>query len=449
MKKVIILFYLLFGLITSSMSIAIGDNYELQTTFTTNPIIVHPGTNGYIEINLKNVGSGTVTNIGIDIVSRDSSVIQAKGNWEINVGDLGAGDSTSAFYEFYIPTSAIPGIYQVVFKINSLAGTSKQTAIVKVEDSTVLDIVSFKPSSINVGEVTNLVFNITNSGGISSGKILFIWDDSNDMILPVGSDNRITISSIPAGNYTEIPIDVVANPSSTPGVYPLTITMEYYDRTGTMQTITSEIGLQIGGTTDFEIVLQQSTSGTTSFAIANTGVNVASSVIVSIPQQTNYVASGTSSVSLGNLDAGDYTLASFQLSSVSIDQNFTGRPSFNIPGEDIPNDFGNRGDIMNRSFGGLRENNNLIIEISYTDLFGVRQTVEKEVDISSTAASSSTVDFSSRFSGRSQFQSQSEESGNGTMYIIIGIVGIILIIAILKIGKIKKFIKVKKKGNNK
>jgi hypothetical protein len=448
MKKVIILFYLLFGLILLSMSIAIGNNYELQTTFTTNPVIVHPGTNGYIELNLKNVGSDTVTNIEIKVVSRDSSVIKATGNWEVAVGDLGAGDSTSVFYEFYVPSSAEPDFYQVVFKINSLAGTSKQTAIVKVEDSTVLDIISIKPSSINIGEATNLVFNITNNGGISAGNILFIWDDPNDLILPVGSDNRIIISSIPAGNFTEIPIDVAANPASTPGVYPLTITMEFYDKTGTKQTITSEIGLQIGGTTDFEIVLQQSTSSTTSFAIANTGVNVASSVIVSIPQQTNYVASGTSSVSLGNLDAGDYTLASFTLSSVSVDQNITQRPSFDSPDEEIPNDFGNREDFINRSFRGFRESNNLIIEISYTDLFGVRQTVEKEVAISS-IASASTVDFSSRFSGRTGFSSQSEESSNGTMYIIIGVVGIILIIAVLKIGKIKKLIKVNKKGHNK
>ena len=57
----------------------------------------------------------------------------------------------------------------------------------------------------------------------------------------------------------------------------------------------------------FEILLQQSTTSGTTFAIANTGANVASSVIVSIPSQTNYMTSGASSVSLGNLDAGDYT----------------------------------------------------------------------------------------------------------------------------------------------
>ena len=88
------------------------------------------------------------------------------------------------------------------------------------------------------------------------------------------------IVSIAAENYTEIPITIMASPSIAPGVYPLKITMDFYDRTGTEQTVTSAVGLQISGTTSFDLVLQSSTSGSTTFAVVNTGANVASSVIV-------------------------------------------------------------------------------------------------------------------------------------------------------------------------
>lgn len=450
MRKSILLFYLLFALITISASTVMGAS-NLQVTFDSNPIIVSPGTNSYIELNLAVVGTGDVTDIEIKASSWDPTVIQPKGNWKVSVGNLYSGDSTTALYEFYVPSTASPALYQVVFEISSSTGDVKQTALIKVEDSTVLDLVSVTPSSINVGEVSTVLFNISNNGKASANNILFYWDDPSDLILPVGSDNRITIPSIGAINYTEVPINIMASPSITAGVYPLTITLEYYDKTGTLQTINSEVGLQIGGTTDFEIVLQQSTSGTTSFAIANTGANVASSVIVTIPTQANYATSSASSVSLGNLDAGDYTLASFQISSTA--QNTTTQPpNFNRT-ENLPSDFepGMMGQFRNRTFSDFG-NNNLIVEISYTDLFGVRQTVQKEVAVNSISASSTgdVSNFASRFGDRSEFSGQSSESGDsGTFYIVIGVVGIVIIVAILKTGKSKKLLKIIKKGKEK
>jgi hypothetical protein len=403
---------------------------ELQVSFTTNPIVVSPGGNGYIELILKNTGSETVKYIDIETEILDSSVIKYQGNWDVHIGSLGWGESTNSIYEFSIPTTANPGLYQVIFETVSSAWDTKVTAFIRVEDSSVLDLVSVSPSSINIGEVRTLTFNISNNGGSSTGNILFTWEDPNDLILPVGSDNRITVSSIPAGNYTEIPVNVVASPAISPGVYPLTITMEFYDRTGTKQTITSEVGIQVNGTTDFEIILQESMGVGTTFAVANSGANVASSVIVSIPSQLNYMVSGASSVSLGNLDAGDYTLATFQISSADWENN-TQRPDKSFM--ERPSDFNfSRPEGFRGSESGI---NDLIVEVSYTDLFGVRQTVEKEVDFSS--FSSSNLAF--RSGGKSGLRPD-ESSGldSGTMYIIIGVVGIIVIVSILKIGKRKK-----------
>ncbi len=462
LNKVLILLILIGLSIPNILFVNADTTNELTVTFTENPKIVSPGTNGYIELNLKSGGTGGVSDVTISATSWDYSTVIPQGNWNVYVGNLNGGDSTSVLYEFKISDSATPGLYQVVFKIEYYPGHYiKQTVIIKVEDSTILDIVSVEPSSIDIGQETKIVFNISNSGGKTAGNILFTWDDPNNLILPVGSDNRITISSINAGDFREVPIDVVATPSATPGVYPINIAIEYYDQTGTKQTISSTVGMQIGGTTDFEIILQQSTTSSTTFAITNTGANVASSVIVSIPSQVNYIASGTSSVSLGNLDAGDYTLASFQISSSSVDfnsslnSNNTQRPSFNgFPG-DMPSDFNfsNRDNFMNRSSGGFAGNGNLIIEISYTDLFGIRQTVEKEVEMAATSISSSTTtsDFATRF-GNSGFSDQSSDtSDSGTTYVIIGVVGIISIVTVLQLAKRKNIPYISKilKGRNK
>jgi hypothetical protein len=431
--------------VVSTLGVIDASAAGLQVTFTTNPTVVAPGTNGYIEVNVKSIGSAA-SNVEITASSWDPTVVISQGNWDVDVGSLDSGASSSIIYEFRVPATAAPGLYQVVFEITGGTGTIRQTAVIRVEDATVLDIASVSPSSITIGEATTLTFNITNNVGTDLHNVLFTWVDSNNLILPVGSDNRITIPSIAAMNHTALPIVLMASSGISPGIYPLTITMEYFDQTGTKQTMVSTVGLQISGTTTFDLVVQQSTSGTT-FSVVNTGANVASSVIVSIPQQPNYQTSGVSSSSLGNLNAGDYTLATFQLTSTT--SNSTSQfLSFNRTGTGVQTgrNFSGRNTFTNQSFAGLR-GNSLLVQISYTDVFGIRQTIQKEVTMSSSSYGSSTSRSSTgtqnSFSGLSQSQSSSG-SGNSLVYIAIGVAGIIIIIGIIQLGRKKKLSRISK-----
>jgi len=419
----------------------------LQVTFTTNPTIVAPGTNGYIQVNLRSLGT-SISNIGITATSWDVNTVIAQGDWNIKVGSLDSGESSSVIFEFKIPSTASPGLYQVLFEISG-GEYIKQTAIIQVQDATVLDITSVSPTEISIGTATTIYFNLTNNGGESIQNILFTWKDLNSLILPVGADNRITIPSIGAENYTKIPVDMIASSGISPGVYPLTILLEYYDQTGKKQTVNSTVGLQISGKTTFDIVLQTSTTSTTTFAVVNTGANTASSVVVSIPQQPSYSTSGTSSTSLGNLAAGDYTLASFSLTSTTSNATRNGTmqfPSFNRTGTNGPPSGGNftdgRNMFMNQSFSG-RGNNQLVVQIAYTDVFGIRQTIQKRVNISS----GSTSRFSSRtttqgnsgtFPGGSSSQSQSSGLSNSIIYVAIGVIGIIVVVVVIQLGRKKK-----------
>jgi hypothetical protein len=443
MKKIFVLFCLLFGLLTIGVNSAISESLNLQVTFINNPMIVAPGTNNYIELALRNNGNQDIQDIDITASSWDSTVIIPQGNWDIFIDDLGAGSSTTALYEFKVPSTVSPGLYQVVFEIYYEGYYTRQTAIIKVEGANILDIESVTPTSIRIGEAATLVFNITNNGGTSIQNILFTWEDPNNLILPIGADNRIMISSIAAKNHTELPIVVMASSGISPGVYPLTITMDFYGGTGTKQTITSTVGLQISGTTTFDVVLQTSASSSTTFAVVNTGANTASSVVVSIPQQLNYATSGISSTSLGNLAAGDYTLASFQLSLKSSNTT-TQFPSFNRTGTgntQPDRNFSRSPDMfMNQSISGIG-GSQLLVQITYTDLFGVRQTVQKQVNL----ASGSSSGFSSRTSGNfpgnfggSSDNSQSSGSSNSLMYIAIGVAGIIIIVAVIQLGRKNK-----------
>ena len=440
MKKIWCLIFLSSFIILNASCIVNAQSSSLQVTFTTNPTVVAPGTNGFIEVNLKSIG-GTSSNIEISAVSLNSNIVVRHGTWDMELGVLESGNSYSILFEFSVPSTASPGLYQVSFNIKYSGGNNiLQTAIVKVEDSTTLDLVSVSPSSIGIGEATTLIFNISNNRANGIYNVLFTWEDTNNLILPIGSDNRVTISSIGAENYTELPIVVMASSGISPGVYPLIITMEFYDQTGTKQTIVSTVGMQISGATTFDVMLQTSTSTSVTFAVVNTGANTASSVVVSIPQQPNYSTSGTSSTSLGNLEAGDYTLASFQLSS-TISNMTTPSSSFNRTGRGGSLPDGNftidPNMFMNQS---LLEagNDQLLVQIAYTDVFGVRQTVQKQVSLVSGSASGFSSRSTSNYPGSFSSQSQSSNSGSSLMYITIGVIGIIIIVAIIQLGRKKK-----------
>ncbi len=429
---------LLFNTIGSYDASAAG----LQVTFTTNPTIVAPGTNGYIQVNLKSVGVA-ISGIEITATSWDATTVVPQGNWDVEVGSLDNGESYSVLYEFKIPSTASPGLYQVLFEITG-GSPIRQTAIIQVQDANVLDITTVAPTEISIGQATTILFNITNNGGESVQNVLFTWEDPNNLILPVGADNRITIPLIGAENTMAVSVAMIASSGISPGVYPLIISIQYYDRTGEKQIVNSTVGMQISGKTTFDIVLQTSTGSTTTFAVVNTGANTASSVVVSIPRQLGYSTSGTSSTSVGNLDAGDYTLASFSITSTTSNMTrngTTGFPSFNRSGTNR-NFTGGQNRYMNQSiFGG--ENNKLLVQIAYTDVFGVRQTVQKQMNLSSSSTSgfssrSTTQGSSNSFSGSFSSRSQSSDLGNSILYIAIGAAGIIIIVVVIQLGRKRK-----------
>ena len=151
----------------------------------------------------------------------------------------------------------------------------------------------------------------------------------------------------------------------------------------TSSLIKTKAGIFVGGETDFDVAFSQSTQGQTSLSVANTGNTPAQSVSVIVPQQENFRIQGSNSVIIGNLDKGDYTVVSFQIT-----QN-TGNFTRQRQGQTNQNGFAGR-------------NNNLRVIIDYTDTTGQRRSVEKNVSIqfrTDTTAATARTTQASFFSG--------------------------------------------------
>ncbi|MEM2989637.1 MAG: COG1361 S-layer family protein [Halobacteria archaeon] len=368
------------------------------------PYPAEPG--GYLELwfLVKNRGDKSAENIILQLVPEYPFSVDREHDSDWTSIVLAGGGEAVVSFKVRVDVNAIEGVSEVKLKFWAGGETSAitETFYIQVAGKKNIEISEISPLILKPGEIANLNFTIVNKGKSPIQDITFTWQESKDMILPVGSDNKRYVKYLDVDQSVEISFKVASSPSAPPGVYSLMMSISYTDTNKTQRNLSSRAGIVIGGTTEFEVSQQESTSGVISLAIANVGVNPAYSIVVFIPHQQGMSMSGSSSTVIGNLDPGDYTFASFQIS-----RNFT-------------------------SIARTQENpNKLLVGIQYTDTLGQRQTLFKEVALQSMST------------GITQSIGSSRTSDTTWMYLG-GAVAILALLAIWKRDRILQVIGKKK-----
>lgn len=167
--------------------------------------------------------------------------------------------------------------------------------------------------------------------------------------------------------------------------------------------------------TDFAVVIQDASGSQASIGVVNIGKNTANSMIVSIPSQESFRATGTSQQIVGNLAAGDYTIASFAITPARMTaRNNTRTPT---PGQ-IPS--------------ADQDQQMLKIQIDYTDGIGQRRSVVKEIPYSNSFSGNVTL---GNFIGRNR---QNSSGFSWWWYVAIAIIAILIIWFIYRKYRAKK-----------
>ncbi len=433
MRKNIISILFIFSILMAA-HIVLATDPLVQATFSTNPVTASPGIDGYIQMNLKNAGTVDAQSVKATVTSTDTDILISSDYRWVNIGGLAASQTSSALFKFSVLGTASTGLYRVNFEISYCkdAGTNcittNQFAIVNVQSPSALELTSVEPSSLRPGETTEMTFTLSNKGSSTINNIVFAWTSSDEVIFPIGSGNRVIIPTIAANSEYNVVMKASATQGATSGIYPLTITIQYVDKSGTNQSITSTTGINIGEKTDFDLSMEDYSSDTLTLSVANIGISSANSVSVKIPDQIGFSVTGATSVFLGDLNPGDYTTATFEVSSRNMTQNIPMNVTQTIPS-------GNISEIRNMT-QVMAEKNLLKVEISYTDTNGFRQTVEKEISISGATGLSAVTQFPSSFGGNIGFQ---KKGGLGVwLYVIIGVVVIAAVVVFFKFVKRKK-----------
>jgi hypothetical protein len=255
-------------------------------------------------------------------------------------------------------------------------------------------LVNQDPTSAEPGSYVDLLFKVENSGTEDAENVVFeiVSEYPFSLDYAVESTKELgIIKGVQTGDSAVFfTYKLRVDKDAIDGDNEIEIKYSYDGKVAGYKTFTVTISEP---KTDFELITQDSNT----LAVANVGSNNAYSVIIKIPEQENFQTTGSSANIIGNLDAGDYTLASFQINKIS------------------------------------RDNDPLIVQVSYTDTLGIRRTIQKEILYSFGTITGQATSRQSDYANK-----ETSVIGTGLMYVVIGIVGISIIVLVIKFGKRKK-----------
>lgn len=324
-----------------------------------NPPIV--GENVEIRIGIENIGGTTASNIKMEIVPEYPFELVTGENAIKNVGIIEGyeTDSTANIkivkYKLKINKDASSRIYEIKVKYYEEGSNSKieNSLFIDVKSRDNAEVIHIDKTILIPGKQSSLKFRINNVGNAPLRDIIFNWENKDSVILPVGSDNTKYIKYIDTNESYDLEYQVIADTNAKTGLYKLDLYLNYLDNIdGTMKKLSTIAGVYVGGGTDFDISYAENADGEVSFNIANTGSNPAYAVLVIIPRQDGWKMKDSNSAMIGNLNSGDYTIASFKFSS---DNNSSSHTSNNIP--------------------------EIVMRIGYTDTMGERKFIDKNVEL--------------------------------------------------------------------
>lgn len=416
MKKIILTFLII--LVLTAYAPAVNAGLAGSTVlsislanYDPNPAIA--GNTVEVRIGIENIGGTDINNLMMEVVPSYPFEIVSGENAVQNVGIVqgyqagSTGNIKIVTYRMQINKDAPAGSYELKVKYYEQGSTevTQKSLYLNVKSRESAEVIHIDKTALVPGKQSSLKFTINNVGNAPLRDLTFSWENGADIILPVGGDNTKYIKYIDVGNGSDLEYQVIADTNAQPGLYKLNLYLTYDDSISNQtKKISTVAGVYVGGETDFDVAFSENTNGQTSFSVANIGSNPAYSVSVIIPEQPGWRVSGSNSVIIGNLNKGDYTVASFNLQSPMSDTNSqNGTTRSNVQGR-----------YMQRSMNGSSDT--VHMQIAYTDTMGERNFVDKDVKIGYQNMASASGQMA--FQGRRGAAQQENVLSNNIVYLL-------------------------------
>lgn len=336
-----------------------------------------------LRFGIENKGGVAVDNLILEVEPEYPFSVVPGEESVIEVGSLNAyqddDDMKIVKVKIRVDRDASAGSYELKLKEYEKGASvvTQKSISIDVKNRENAEVIHIDKTTIIPGQESELKFTINNVGNAPLRDLSFKWENEDQIILPVGSDNTKYVKYIDIGEGAELSYKVIADTNADPGLYKLDLMLTYDDPlTGEEKEVNTIAGVYIGGSTDFDVAFSESSNGEISFSVANIGSNPAYSVSIIVPKQDGWRVSGSDSVIIGNLNKGDYTVASFSLQSTAARAQLVNQEGEEMTREEMIA-------ARQKMQDSQGESNNVKIQIAYTDTMGKRTNIEKEVQLNS------------------------------------------------------------------
>jgi len=423
MKRMFILSLVIF-LLVNIVSAQSESPVIKVTLLNYDPTPARAGDTVELRLRVENIAGGVAEKVELELMQDYPFTVidrEALKNLETLYAYQTADNYINTKYRLKIDKDAVKGQHELKIKYRFNKGVwITATFNIEITSKEFAQIIYLDKAQLDPGKETEMTFTITNIGSAPLQNMVFSWTEANGIVLPVFSDDTKYIKYLDIGDSAELLYIVIADVNAQPGLYQLDLNLKYESLINTTSTvIKTKAGVLVGGETNFDIAFSESSQGQTSLSVANTGNNPALSVSVKIPEQDRFRVIGSTSSIIGNLDKGDFTIVSFQITPRD---NFGDTPSNReeqrqrpLGGQEQEHNVGTEGD---RFSGG---SNNLDVVIEYTDTTGERRSIEKTVPIQFRAGGG---EGTTGFSGGQLHQGQQTSSSKlkGTLITVLVVV---------------------------
>ena len=349
-----------------------GSNVDI-TLINQDPATAQPGEYVDLKFKISNQGQSPAEDTSVELVESFPFSLDPDVSGNRELGDMrGAAigdDSYIVEYRVRVDENAVESENEISLKYTT---GDDDFSVTRDFDISVDDVGTDFELSAGKVSASSIPVNLDNIGDKSAESVHVVLPDQSG-INKEGVETQV-VGSMDSGENKEV--DFAVSNISVGSSYRFEI--HYTDGNGVRRELVRNIDIGTIPVNPVQVTVQSANPSETTFAVSNTGGEQISSVITQL-QDENVNVSGSRTQVLGNLNSGDYTLATFDLESSEI--------------------------------------STVDMEVSYTDSSDIRRNSVESITLPDSTSGGTTSTVSS-----------DEEDGNSSMtYILIGLGGLVLV----------------------